>query len=107
MRDASEVVLTCEHPQRMLAALNAFKGILPSETRLSLARIYVEYTAAYGLEGAYERMNGRLVSDIIANYQRPPNLNVIREGKVGSTKFTLYGPPKGMAQGNPDPKPRK
>src|SRR5262245_922695 len=98
MRDASEVVLSCEHPQRMLAALNAFKGVLPSETRLSLARIFLEYEAAYGPEGAYERMNGRLVSDIIANYQKPSNLNVIREGKVGSTKFTLYGPPKGSGE---------
>jgi hypothetical protein len=49
------------------------------------------YFARYGIEGAYERMNNRTVSQIFAEY-RPLDVKPIASGEVDGVRYELYEP---------------
>jgi hypothetical protein len=90
MADSREFVLAFTSARELLQSLHPLNGTVPRELRSDLYQVFIDYAAAYRFKGAHERMNGRRVSDILA--EAPPRREIIREGRVGETTFVLYGP---------------
>ena len=65
----------------------AFRAVAPEVGR-QLRDILVNYLAAYGVEGAYERMRGRSVAQVVAEY-RPAPTDLIASGEDGGVQYSL------------------
>lgn len=65
---------------------------IPPESSARLRAIRRELFGAYGFIGAYERMNGRTVKDILTEYQ-PGAVKPLASGKVDEVEYRLYEAP--------------
>jgi hypothetical protein len=88
MTESESIVLSCASLREFVAAYNKLFSVLPPEIARRFANVMKKYSAAYGLEGAQIRMNGRTVGQILAEFQ-PPELNVIASGEKDGMRYTL------------------
>ena len=93
MFDPESIVLSCSEPLEIVSVVNKLTRTLPSEMRKRFVKIFTTYLARYKEEGAHERMNGRTVSQIFAEFQPPEDLKVIATGEVEGMRYTLYDAP--------------
>jgi hypothetical protein len=94
MTDPGDMVLSCTDRQRIVGAMNRIMPLLPPEIRRRLNAIKMSYLAAYGVEGLYDRVNGRSVAQVLAEYQEPAGLSMIAEGERDGVRFKLYDSPR-------------
>src|SRR4051812_29467050 len=83
--------------QTLTHAQNEVNRELPKEVRKRLIRIGGTYIARYGVDGWYERFNGRSVATILSEFNESDALEPLASGKVGDVGFALYGPPEGSS----------
>jgi len=57
--------------QQFGTSYNRIAATLPLDVKQKLVTVYTSYFAAYGRRGAYERLNGRTVAQILDEYKRP------------------------------------
>jgi hypothetical protein len=88
MLDFPETIVSCSAWQELVGAVNTIKRSLQPEQRKVFSQVFSGYLAKYGLEGAYQRMNGRRLFDIVAGYD-PRDLKVIASGEVDGVRFEL------------------
>jgi|SRR5665213_469491 len=62
---------------------------IPREKAEGLFSILNSYFARYGFDGVYQRMNGRTVSQIFAQYQAD-DIKPIASGEVDGVRYGLY-----------------
>src|SRR5947208_16019235 len=91
MGDFGAILLSCSRRED-IAAANAVKCQMPLEPRKRFAKIFSNYLARFGLEGVYERLNNRTVSQIFAAYH-DGDLKPIASGQVDAAQFHLYDTP--------------
>src|SRR5262249_807302 len=90
--DVEMTMVSCASWQGIVGAVNKAKRALPLETRKRLADVFSSYLARYGLEGTYERMNGRSGRQIFAEYQSE-DVKPIVSGQIDGMRYELYEPP--------------
>jgi hypothetical protein len=94
MNDPGEAVISGSDWRELLSACNRIVPGLPPELRRRFVSIRSAYLAAYGIEGLYERLNGRTVSQVLEEYEQPKLPPVIASGEVDGVRFTLYEAPR-------------
>ncbi len=71
MLPPESILLTGSNAQEILSAYNQVIGQLAPDVRQQLAAVVKKYLGTFGLDGAWERLNGRTVAQIIAEI--PPS----------------------------------
>jgi hypothetical protein len=94
MLDPGAAVISCTDWQQIVTAINRIIVDLPLDVRRRLHSVYSSYVAAYGLEGVFQRINGRTVAKILDEYCPPTALEVVAEGQQGDVRYTLYERPR-------------
>jgi hypothetical protein len=93
MPDPDSIVFPGSTFEEFWQSDNSVAQSLPIEMRKSLTAIVKVYFARYGLQGVYERMNNRTVTQIFAEYQ-PEDVKPIISGEKDGVRYALYeGPP--------------
>src|SRR5690349_9562439 len=90
------VVISCDRWQELTAAVNAAGQRLPLDARRRLNRIFFNHVALYGNEGAFERMNGRTVSQLFSEFDAV-QVKPITSGEVEGLRYRLFDAPPGNA----------
>ena len=84
-------MLTSPGPEEFVRAVNTFVPQLAPDVRRRFNTIKLVYLAEYGISGLYERMNGRTVTQVIAEFQGTEP-GVVAQGERDGVRFTLYEP---------------
>jgi hypothetical protein len=92
MTDYEAIVLSCPAFADFSRAFAAVCRALPPEMRERLSSILKNYFAAYGIEGACQRMSNRTVAQIFAEYQ-PVDVAPIASGEADGVRYDLYDAP--------------
>jgi hypothetical protein len=92
MSDFGKTVISCSKWQEIVRTINGVSRALPSDMRVRFVDIFSSYLARYGLEGCYQRMNNRTVSQIFAEYQ-PEEVRPIASGELDGVLYALYEAP--------------
>ena len=87
----NEVHICCADPDRMIGEMDQVMPLLDPDVRRRLNTIKMQYLAAYGVRGAYERLNDRTVSQILVEHHEGGVQEVAQVTRDG-VRFTLYGP---------------
>lgn len=95
----SDPIISCSSWQELFPAINSACSYLSIEPARRLHRIASEYWSLYGIEGTYERMNGRAVSEIFAEHAHG-NVNVVASGEVDGVRYELFGSPSDHIEGH-------
>jgi len=93
MSDESELAFSGSDLQEFGSSYSRIAGTLSVDVRRNLADVFQSYFAAYGLEGVYERLNGRTVAQVFDEYKQPDPPAVIAEGERDGVRYTLYDAP--------------
>jgi hypothetical protein len=92
MLDPTTAVISCASAQEVQDAVSKVVDHLPRDVARQLRGVRNEYLIAYGWEGVFERLNGRTVAQILAEFQEPANPPIVASGEIGGMRFTLYAP---------------
>jgi len=92
MRDPSSIMISCSTLSEFVGTRNAVNMELPPEMRKPFAKIFTNYIARFGIEGAFERMNHRTVAQIFAEFE-PGEPKVVASGELDGLRYTLYEAP--------------
>lgn len=93
MSDPGEALVSCSRWEEIVGVLNAVNRGLPLEMRKRLHEVFTNYAASYGLQGAYERLNNRTVSQILTEYQPSTEPDVIASGEIDGMRYRLCKAP--------------
>jgi hypothetical protein len=92
MSDWSTFRFSAATLQEFVQSYNSMISSLPAEIASRLRAILQQYAAAYGIEGAFVRMNGRTLSQVFAEYHSV-DIQPIASGEVEGLRYELYDPP--------------
>ena len=95
MLDPDTTVLYSENWEEIVGAVNQVARQLPPEVRGQFNTIKLHYLAAYDVRGLYDRVNGRTVTQVIAEYGDQEGPEVVEEGERDGVRYTLYERPDG------------
>jgi hypothetical protein len=103
MSDISAIRVFGSNVEEFGKSLNAAFRALPLPTREHLQRVLLTYAGRYGIKHAYERMNDRTVSQILAEFHEP-EMKTVASGELDGLKYKLYDPqlPEGSAPDTSD-----
>jgi hypothetical protein len=93
MINPNTALIACENWEELVPAMNRLGAALPWEDRRRLHAVFVSYLGAYGLDGAFDRMAGRTVAQVLAEYRPPPDVEVIAGGEREGVRYTLLEAP--------------
>ncbi len=92
MSDLQKIVFSCPSFYQFAKVANEVCKALPPEIGKRLVEIVKSYSIRYGLEGAYERMKGRSIAQIFAEYQSE-DIKPIVSGEIEGMRYRLYDAP--------------
>jgi hypothetical protein len=92
VRAPNEVRIFCADPDRIIGEIDQVMPLLSPDVRRRLNAIKMHYLAAYGLKGAYERLNDRTVSQILDEHNEE-SVHKVAQGTRDGVRFTLFAPP--------------
>jgi hypothetical protein len=93
MDDVRNLVFSGSDLQEFGASYSGVAAKLPLEIKRRLSDIFRSYSLAYGFEGAFERMKGRTVAQVLDEYKEPDPPPVIAEGQLEGVRYRLYDAP--------------
>ncbi len=94
MLDPETAVISCANEQEIQDTLSNMVAQLSRDVARQLKGVRNEYLIAYGWEGVFERLNGRTVAQVLAEYQEPSHPAIVASGELGGLRYTLYAPPE-------------
>jgi hypothetical protein len=89
MVEFGKMVISGSSFQEFSKAFTSVVRLLPHEMAKDLRAIMRSYAVRVGVDGTYQRMNGRTVSEIIAE-SRPEDVEPIASGEVDGTRYRLF-----------------
>jgi hypothetical protein len=89
MVDLERIFFSCPSFDQFPKTLGEVGAALDEQTSRKLIEIVKRYIARYGFMGVYDRLNGRSVSQIFAEYQ-PGDLNPIASGDTDGLHYELH-----------------
>jgi hypothetical protein len=92
MSDIDSLVISSASLGDFSSSFSKVFQALPAEMGKRLKDVLGYYVARYGIEGAYNRISNRSVSQIFAEYQ-PEDLKPIASGEVDGVRYALYEAP--------------
>lgn len=95
MLDPESAVISCPGPDQMEAACAAVIARLAPDVARQLRHVRNEYLIAYDWPGVFERLNGRTVAQVLAEFREPAGSPAVAEGDVDGVRFALYEAPTG------------
>jgi hypothetical protein len=93
MPNSSNPVFSGSDLQQFGDSYSRIAARLPLDVKRKLVAVFRSYFAAYGLDGVYERLNGRTVAQVLDEYKQPDRPAVIAEGELDGVRYTLYDAP--------------
>jgi hypothetical protein len=103
MPDPGSIVITCSHCDDIIHAANQVKPSLTYEMRRRLNDAISYYVRTGGMENVFERLNGKAVSQVLAEYDSTADSKVIAEGERNGVRFTLFDAPRPEEPGQAKP----
>ena len=99
MLTAENALVSCSSSELLVATINHLGIQLPLDDRKKLVRAYLRYANEFGDSGAFLRMNGQFVSQIISNVSSLPPLQPLATGEIDGKTFNLYEKPVAESAG--------
>ena len=87
----NKVHICCADPDRIIGEIDQVMPLLDPDVRRRLNTIKMQYLAAHGIQGEYERLNDRTVSQILDEHHEGGVQEVAQETRDG-VRFTLFEP---------------
>jgi len=91
MPDEADAFLSGSTVVELFSCYNALVVNLSPETRKQLGRVFMSYSSMYGFDGLFQRVNGRTVSQVLAEFV-PGDMEPIASGDQGGVRYALYSP---------------
>lgn len=88
------IVIDCADRQKIISVVDSVMPRLEREDFQAFNHIKMRYIQLYGIDGVYERMNGRTVAQIMAECTLS-DCDPIASGQAGDASYELYGGPDG------------
>jgi hypothetical protein len=92
MTDLQKILFSCPSFDQFSKVLNNVRKALPPEIGEQLIEIVKNYAVRYGLQGTYERLNDRSISQILVQYQSE-DVKPIASGEIAGIRYCLYDAP--------------
>lgn len=86
-------VLRCDKPERIVGVVNQLMPTLPAEVRRRLNYAKLHWLSTGGVQGLFDKVNGRTVAQILAEADDLPAPRVVAQGERDGVRFMLYEPP--------------
>jgi hypothetical protein len=102
MDELDRVVVSSESPETFFDAAAAVVGAFPADVVQRFLRMWAYYTRVFGLDGAFERLNNRTVSTMLAEFEKVEKPKPIVSGERDGLRFALYEAPNPAAEKKPD-----
>lgn len=90
MQNYKDIVLSSEFPQTITRAKNALNPLLPLEVRYRLNEIIIRYLHEFGLQGMFDRLNGKSIGSIMKDAESLVGLKPIDSDGRGGVRYDLY-----------------
>lgn len=90
MLEPESAVISCSSWREIVTAYNQIIKELEPEVRQQLGSVMENYLLAFDLEGVYERLNGRTVAQVLAEYREAAAPPLICSGELDGLRYTLY-----------------
>ena len=92
MKDPPNMIFWCEDVNDVVLHCRRFGKTLPSELGRRFRAIAVQYVTHHGLEGLLARMNGRTISQIVAEFDTKSSekLDVVTSGQIDGVEYSLF-----------------
>src|SRR4051794_33378227 len=102
MTNPDTVKFCCSGEDNFVLYTHAFSEQLPGDFRYRFRAVVIDYVIAYGTQGAYDRLNGRTLSQIFAEYKTEER-KTVATGEVDGVRYTLYDPHDSNSNDNDTP----
>lgn len=89
----ASVVISCASSQGIVAETNRVKRLHALDVRKRFNKVFTAYLRAYGIEGVFQRMNGRSVTAILDDFREFEEPEPIESGELDGIRYALYDPP--------------
>jgi hypothetical protein len=100
MLDPATTLLSGSDWKQIVGAYNRIVNELPPDAKTALMAVFKAYYLAYDAQGLYERLNGRTVAQILAEYQEQPSPPVlVKSGERDGVRYTLEEAPRPEGSG--------
>src|SRR5262245_27520802 len=93
MADSSTLLFSGSNFHEFGASYSQIAATLPLDVKQKLAKVFKDYSVAYGFDGVYERMKGRTVDQVFDEYEQPEFPPVVATGERDGMRYTLYDAP--------------
>ena len=90
MADYNETVFSCAREQDVPLAYNKIHTELSPEISKQVKEIMLDYLKRFGLNGVFDRMNNRSISQILADYE-PGQAKCIASGEKEGIRYEVFG----------------
>lgn len=87
-----DTVVRCDRPEEAIGVVNALFPMLPAEVRRKLHYAKLHWLATGGVQGLFDRINGRTVGEVLAEADDVPAPRVIAEGERDGVRFIVFDP---------------
>jgi hypothetical protein len=101
MLDPESALISCPGPAEIAATCSSILAQLPPDVARRLRAVRNSYLIAYDWEGVFERLNGKTVARVLAEYREPDHEPVVASGEIEGVRYVLHGapPPHGRTSG--------
>ncbi len=86
-------VISCTSVRDIVSERNRVIRLLSPVDQQRLSRIFTAYLNSYGIEGVFQRMNGRSVSTIFNEFSESDEPQPIESGELNGIRYSLYETP--------------
>jgi len=90
--------IECDSWREIVGAVNSVVPKLAADDRKRLNNIFSAYLGSFGLEGVYERLNGRTVQEVFDGYSESEISAPELEGEKDGVRYKLYGRSDGSSE---------
>ena len=93
VQDPEKIILACESPQHLLKATNTVTSQLPHDLGRRFSSAFMSNLSQHGIQGAFDRMNNRSVSEILADFTGQDDRKPLVSGETDGVRYQLFDPP--------------
>ncbi|HUY90901.1 MAG TPA: hypothetical protein VMV10_19350 [Pirellulales bacterium] len=102
MEELNRVIISSESPDKFFDVAAEVVREFPPDVRQRFLRMWGFYTHFLGLDGAFERLNNRTVSTMLAEFEKLEKPKPLVSGERDGLRFALYEAPNPAAEKESD-----
>jgi hypothetical protein len=93
-----QTVIECSDPKNIVKIANGIMLKLSQSVKRPFNMIKLRILAEFGVDGLYERFNGKSVASILAEFESLADVQPVESGEKDDVHYALYDPPRPKAE---------